>query len=143
MRIRWSEKNGDTRSTSATIRHRKLPTMLEALRDSKIDRQHLVVILQTNRTVTTIGHGKLPDVMEAPRDSKIDSQHWVGILKTDIAVVVIGHGKLSDIMEALRDSKIDSEFWVGILQTVGDDPEIRYHGENDFRGDRHSMVNCR
>jgi hypothetical protein len=103
----------------AAIAHGKLPHIMEALRDSKIDSQHWVGILQTNSAVAAIAHGKLPDIMEALRDSKIDSQHWVGILQTDSAVAAIGHGKLSHIMEALRNSTIDKRHWESILMSGG------------------------
>ena len=76
-------------------------------RDSKIDIQHWVGILQTDSSVSVIGHGKFPDIMEALMDSKIDREHWVGILQTGSAVSAVSRGMFPRLLQQLTSVKVE------------------------------------
>jgi len=91
--------------------------MLDALRDSQIDSQQWVGILQTGGAVAAIGHGKLPDIMQSLRDSKIDKRHWESILMSGGAVSAIVRGKFPSLLDQFVSTDLPVEEWHKILNS--------------------------
>ena len=134
-----------THTHTHTHTHSHHPVMFETLRESKIDSDHWVGILQTGSAVVAIVHGHFPDIMENLWDSKIDSDHWVGILMSDGVVNDIVRGVFPSLLNQLTTTQIPVEEWNKILtsgttvKTISGETDIQdyanaltFHGITDI-----------